>query len=1020
MAEKKKKKKKRRIVLKVLLGLLIILLIGFLWIFVPPRVSLIGKSTDHKVYVSFGFHTNLYHSFRIDTNDEAGFGKDIRVIRNTIDILDSYNEKGVPVQAVWDIENLFSLQETLPEYAPDIIEDIQRRVNEGKDEVIIMSYNNGLTSAFNEEEFDISVEKAIRNEHNSGVEDIFKKWTPIVRPQEMMATQGNFNLYKKHGIDAIALYYSAIPFDAMRVFIRELSLEEAHNPLTYKDPNTKEEIVVIPCYNIGDLIENVSLRRWVRQLHREQLRGNIKRDVLIFINFDADDEFWYGYDFPSYLSWLPNTGGLGQVIDSVDELDYVEFTTVGEYLKNNDPAGEICFGQDTADGSFCGYTSWTEKSYSHEYWTEVDKDRRIHNYIDELYKLLGKPIPAEVQTNLEGSMEKRVRLQSTTNFGMATPFLARARERVVEGIIEEKNNYSDKAEKKAKEDARTYMSNTASLPDISHTKEIIDTYIILNTNDETEVENRGRFLTFIIRDVDFWDKQYSLYNEADKEIRCYFVGYRETDTEGTYEVKLYVPPETELKDGIYSLVISPNQDKTTSSPVKAEKQDDKTVLTNGIVTVNISKSGKVSEVLYKGEKQLDENSITPMINYNNNIHRPEEFKVNILDEGTYGVASIELETMFELPVENLIPGGTTYRLTLIEDVPYLFVDGIITYPNTERKDVIKAEMPSLIRKVDDSWIEVAPIELHFTHKANLDRPFKVLKENYLGVEASYEIDYHRHSKRNLNIANINNHITPEYAALTNGYKGIAVGMDTAVMSNFAFCPMKQSYDKSKKRFSIKLNPFGTYYGEQYYPPTWGHRQGFRSSFLTGQQYSSSASTYNGVRQSYSLMLTFFDGDSIPEEIKSDLSSFAHAPVIIAKNEIIVEEYVEESTLFPPMGFIASYSENGVYFHWEKIPGSPQKFIIHCGTEKGSYEQSYVVDGDKTTAIIEEYTEGQKFEEGKTYYAQIGGVSQSGVEGLKSKEISFTAKLVEKGSSSPKIPLDLQLKIFLHTLKSFID
>ena len=33
-----------------------------------------------KVHVGFGFHVNLYHSFREDTNDQKGFAGDIRVI----------------------------------------------------------------------------------------------------------------------------------------------------------------------------------------------------------------------------------------------------------------------------------------------------------------------------------------------------------------------------------------------------------------------------------------------------------------------------------------------------------------------------------------------------------------------------------------------------------------------------------------------------------------------------------------------------------------------------------------------------------------------------------------------------------------------------------------------------------------------------------------------------------------------------------------------------------------------------
>ena len=81
-------------------------------------VSARAPQSSHHVYVAFGFHGNLYHSFRNDTNDESGFGRDIRVIRGIIKTMDRWNRRGVPVKAVWDFDNLFSLQEILPQYAP--------------------------------------------------------------------------------------------------------------------------------------------------------------------------------------------------------------------------------------------------------------------------------------------------------------------------------------------------------------------------------------------------------------------------------------------------------------------------------------------------------------------------------------------------------------------------------------------------------------------------------------------------------------------------------------------------------------------------------------------------------------------------------------------------------------------------------------------------------------------------------------------------------------------------------------
>jgi hypothetical protein len=54
------------------------------------------------------------------------------------------------------------------------------------------------------------------------------------------------NSIKQLGLQGIVLYYSGIPFDAFRVFIDELSLEEAHNPLMYHNKNTHEKMMVIP------------------------------------------------------------------------------------------------------------------------------------------------------------------------------------------------------------------------------------------------------------------------------------------------------------------------------------------------------------------------------------------------------------------------------------------------------------------------------------------------------------------------------------------------------------------------------------------------------------------------------------------------------------------------------------------------------------------------------------------------------------------------------------------------------
>ena len=245
---------------------------------------------DFKIHIAYGFHVNCYHSYRGDTNDEQGFGSDIRIIRKTIKTLDELNAEGIPVKGTWDSENFFSLEQILPEYAPDIIEGMKRRVKEHGDENIIMGYSNGALGAMQENELVSSIELAVTNPQKSGLEDIFGTYEKIVRPQEVMFTPSQVHTYNKLGVKALCLYYSCVPFDAFKTLIPLLDDEKAFNPLTFEYQG--EGLTVIPTYSNADVCDAGCLRAWVKGLHEKQKSGEIKRDLFLFINMDADAIFW--------------------------------------------------------------------------------------------------------------------------------------------------------------------------------------------------------------------------------------------------------------------------------------------------------------------------------------------------------------------------------------------------------------------------------------------------------------------------------------------------------------------------------------------------------------------------------------------------------------------------------------------------------------------------------------------------------------------------------------------------------
>ena len=360
-----------------------------------------------KVHIGFGFHVNCYHSYRGDTNDALGFGGDIRIIRHILDTLDDRNARGIPVRGTWDFENAFSLEKVLPEYAPDII----ARVRERGDENILMGYANGAMSAMTEDEFAASVAWAVTNPCGSGLRDLFGGCEMIIRPQEVMFSPPQVKQYKKAGVEAICLYYSCISFDAFRTLIPQLPDALAFNPLRYVWEG--ESITVIPTYSPNDIMDAGSLRALAFDLHEQQRKGAIPGDVFLFLNTDADSFLWEPMAAP--MNRLPCFGGIGGYIDEVADLVFVVFDTPGGYLKSHGPAGEITFGQDVADGNLSGYMSWSEKPFNRLIWSRLERARAAARLCE---RDADSP-----------SFETRVRLLSTTHFGLASPVMNITRER---------------------------------------------------------------------------------------------------------------------------------------------------------------------------------------------------------------------------------------------------------------------------------------------------------------------------------------------------------------------------------------------------------------------------------------------------------------------------------------------------------------------------------------------------------------------------------------------------------------
>jgi len=92
----------------------------------------------------------------------------------------------------------------------------------------------GFLTAHTPEELRYALSWAINAPDGSGVLQTFGSYVPIARPQECMFTGSHIDIYRSVGIEAISLYYSAIPFNAIGSFISELEARKRYNPLTLK------------------------------------------------------------------------------------------------------------------------------------------------------------------------------------------------------------------------------------------------------------------------------------------------------------------------------------------------------------------------------------------------------------------------------------------------------------------------------------------------------------------------------------------------------------------------------------------------------------------------------------------------------------------------------------------------------------------------------------------------------------------------------------------------------------------
>ena len=681
--------------------------------------------SEYKIHIAYGFHVNCYHSYRGDTNDNLGFGSDIRIIRKILDVLTDFNEKGIPVKGTWDTENFFSLQKILPEYAPDIIEKMKERVQRYGDENIIMGYNNGALSAMTEDEFEASIERSVTNADGSGLTDIFGECEKIVRPQEVMFTPSQVSLYNKLGVKALCLYYSCVPFDAFRTIIPKLPDEMGFNPLTYTYKG--ESMTVIPTYSNSDVCDAGCLRAWVKDLRRKQESGEIKSDLFLFINMDADAIFWETLDLGKFTGAVANTDGIHGLVEEVADLPYVVFDTPGGYLKTHGSAGEIEFTHDTADGNFTGYASWAEKPFNRQIWTSLERARAMAK--------------VNAKRDCEApSFDDRVLLLSTTHFGLATPVLNIQREKTALSLA-----------------SAVTGKETAAL---SGVKELT----VYNTTDSD----------FQCFQLEIKEKLYdiSTLKITAKGLESYTAVSLSEDNSSVYLMLKFSKIQKSYK-------ISVSFDSTPKN-VQFRNQ-----LKNDRLCLMFSPSGKIMSVHCDGRKIGDDEFLQSFITYGKKKYRFRNTSVSALSVAGDG-EGVRIKGEIHLPDE--ISGGSfVYDFFKNSFTDGIFVRTTVNYPYTAETTSISTENSALGRYSDMQWKESVPFQI----SPLLSKEASVIKRNFMDDVSSYRTQsFPECDSKNKSIASFNHQLTGGFTGLYDEKGGIILANARQVLNSMAHCPMR--------------------------------------------------------------------------------------------------------------------------------------------------------------------------------------------------------------------------------------
>ena len=471
-------------------------------------------------------------------------------------------------------------------------------------------------------------------------------------------------------------------------------------------------------------------------------------------------------------------------------------------------------------------------------WSEKPFNRKIWTRIERARAMAKVTSESD---KLSPSFNDRVLLLSTTHFGLATPVLNIQREKTAlelsDKVINDELSVMPKTEK-----ITVYNTTKSNL-------QCVQIEIEENIPDASCIQIQAESLESFVAVV------------TDDECKTAFVMMKFNEIKEKYELDI-------------------------SFSAKKEKKVFRNLLETSRISLMFTPNGNIAFAQVDGKKIGNYDFLQSYITYGDKRYQFENKSVSSLSVGGNG-EGIRIQGEIHLPKE-LKSGKYTFDFFKTDFSYGIFVRTTVEYPYTAETTSISTENSALGRYSDMNWKETVPFQITPT----LNGDISVIKRNFMDdVSAFRTQSFPECDAKNQKVDSFNHQLTGGFVGLYDENCGLIVANARQVLSSMAHCPMRLEKDKT-----VRMNPFGTYYGNQRHHFSRGNDEILDTYTLVAAQGKSIAPSYNGSSETAMFGLFPMNENGITNSEKVEICAFADGALLTADESSPVQPFTNDNII----------------------------------------------------------------------------------------------------------------------------